>query len=515
MSSSQGPKKRGRRPKYSPTTAAEARRQDKRKWWSKKAGHPQGPPDFIACQPSLHDDVPCPTNPQVGLRTSPDIRIPFNLDVPIDEADIDGEYDAHNEPHHDTPCRVTELAEMEEEDISIINHMREIRAEEQEIYNMEGAAYDEAISERLVVMLAADCEAAETLRDLHQHSTRSNGFVHPTVIHADNERNESEEVLQSPKSVQLELEESEDEFPTIEILLKTPSVVSISSSISSERSERNKNTPMELKGTDYQAAFEGCGPSVDLGMDIIAITCIFPELYQARNADHSNYLTTEEQELLYDRIFTPCINQVVKSSNILLHYPASFKITNLESTAAKQVTSQDSDLLYNIIPDDHEAECFIWRLCCQGKLFKSRTRYNADGDQVSRASKRTVYPFATFRDSCDQTIFSVPNSPESEEGLIYTQLYTLVKIPFDAAKTYVFDNDVIENLALDLGYIRSLQQEGGGITFSLAVCKFGYLHSKQRVHVNLIDSQWKSYGVREEYRVLLSMMDDIYKQFKE
>jgi len=43
---------------------------------------------------------------------------------------------------------------------------------------------------------------------------------------------------------------------------------------------------------------------------------------------------------------------------------------------------------------------------------------------------------------------------------------------------YVFDNDAIENLALDPGYVRSLQQERGGITFSKAACEFGYFYGK-------------------------------------
>lgn len=56
------------------------------------------------------------------------------------------------------------------------------------------------------------------------------------------------------------------------------------------------------------------------------------------------------------------------------------------------------------------------------------------------------------------------------------------------SKVYVFDNESLENLALDPGYIRSLQQEGGGITFSKGVCEFGYLYSKKRAHANLVDN---------------------------
>jgi hypothetical protein len=65
----------------------------------------------------------------------------------------------------------------------------------------------------------------------------------------------------------------------------------------------------------------------------------------------------------------------------------------------------------------------------------------------------------------------------------------LIKTLFDLAKVYVFNNDSVENLALDLGYIWLLQQEGRAITFSKAVCKFAYLYSKKQAYTNLVDNQ--------------------------
>ena len=89
----------------------------------------------------------------------------------------------------------------------------------------------------------------------------------------------------------------------------------------------------------------------------------------------------------------------------------------------------------------------------------------------------------------------------------------LAKTLFDSSKVYVFTNDSVENLTLDPGYVRSLQQEGGCITFSRGVCEFAYLHSKKRAHANLMDSRWKSYGVREEHLISLTMMEEIYEQW--
>jgi hypothetical protein len=108
-----------------------------------------------------------------------------------------------------------------------------------------------------------------------------------------------------------------------------------------------------------------------------------------------------------------------------------------------------------------------------------------------------------------QTLFANPQGQESLDGLVYSQFYALIKTPFDTSEAYVFDNESLENLALNPGYIRSLQQQDGGITFSHAICTFAYLHSKKPAHATLTDSQWRSYGIREEHRISLSIMDEM------
>jgi hypothetical protein len=181
---------------------------------------------------------------------------------------------------------------------------------------------------------------------------------------------------------------------------------------------------------------------------------------------------------------------------------------------AKQVTSEDSALPYDQLLDNHEAEVYLWKKCCLEAYSKTRTVTNANGSRAKGNPKRTTYPWAMMRDTIGQTLFATPRGKESTDGLIYSQFYALIKTPFDSAKVYVFDNDSVENLALDPGYIRSLWQEGGAITFSKAVCEFAYLHSKKRAHANLVDNRWKSYGIREEHRISLTMMEEIYQQWR-
>ncbi|KFZ15728.1 hypothetical protein V502_05438 [Pseudogymnoascus sp. VKM F-4520 (FW-2644)] len=180
---------------------------------------------------------------------------------------------------------------------------------------------------------------------------------------------------------------------------------------------------------------------------------------------------------------------------------------------AKQTTSDDSALPYDTIPDDHEAEVFLWKTCCLEAYRRTRTTLNPDGSRAKGSPRCTTYPWATMRDTMGLTLFAAPQGAEARDGLIYSQFYGLIKTPFDSTKVYVFDNDSVENLALDPGYIRSLQQEGGGITFSKGVCEFSYVHSKKRAHANLVDNRWKSYGIREEHRISLTMMEEIYQQW--
>lgn len=182
---------------------------------------------------------------------------------------------------------------------------------------------------------------------------------------------------------------------------------------------------------------------------------------------------------------------------------------------AKQITSEDSALPYDQISDEHEAETYLWKRCCLEAYAKTREVLNPDGSKAKGNPKRTVYPWATMRDTMGQTFFTAPQGVEARDGLIYSQFYELIKTPFDSTKVYVFDNDSVENLALDPGYVRSLQQEGGAITFSKGVCEFAYLHSKKRAHANLLDNRWRSYGTREEHRISLTMMEEIYEQWRQ
>ncbi|KAF2626745.1 hypothetical protein BU25DRAFT_342766 [Macroventuria anomochaeta] len=181
----------------------------------------------------------------------------------------------------------------------------------------------------------------------------------------------------------------------------------------------------------------------------------------------------------------------------------------------KQITSEESSLPTTSAPSSEQAEVFLWKKCCLESYYRSRVTLLADGKPARGNPKCTVYPFATTRDSTNQTLFAAPGGKERSDGLVYSQFYGLIKTPFDTSKAYVFQQDALENLVLDPSYVCSVQQEGGATIFSEAVCKKAYLHMKQRAHVNLQDNQCRSYGIREEHRISLTMMEEIVSQWKQ
>ncbi|KAF2634459.1 hypothetical protein P280DRAFT_413746, partial [Massarina eburnea CBS 473.64] len=83
-----------------------------------------------------------------------------------------------------------------------------------------------------------------------------------------------------------------------------------------------------------------------------------------------------------------------------------------------------------------------------------------------------------IKDTIGLTLFTLLNSKENIERLVYLQCYVIIKTLFNLSKQYVFSNKALKNLALDLGYICSLYAAGRGKNFLKVVCKFSYLHSK-------------------------------------
>ena len=196
-----------------------------------------------------------------------------------------------------------------------------------------------------------------------------------------------------------------------------------------------------------------------------------------------------------------------------VHYSTETTFVDL----GKQITSEHSDL-----PDTgataefYNSEVYLWRRCCLESYINTR-RYLRPDSLLKRGQnlRCTKFVFATIRDCTNITLFANNRSTKRKDSLVYSQFYSLIKTLFNTAKAYVFNQEALENLALDPGFVRSEQQEGRAVTFSKLVLKRAYHHIKERAATNLRDSQRKSYGIREEHRITLTMMYEIDRSWTE
>ena len=86
-------------------------------------------------------------------------------------------------------------------------------------------------------------------------------------------------------------------------------------------------------------------------------------------------------------------------------------------------------------------------------------------------------------------------------GIIYSQFYGSVKEISDAAKCKPFENDGLEEMALDPQIRQGARNIAGGRRREAKVVERGYCASKRRARDALMALVKKSFGIREEHRV--------------
>jgi hypothetical protein len=92
-----------------------------------------------------------------------------------------------------------------------------------------------------------------------------------------------------------------------------------------------------------------------VGMGPLFIYIFFPGLYTESEYKHFNYLSKQDYELLYNSVIGPAMNKTIRSSNTILHYPATARIINLDITAIsvenlarKESGAREQQLWYTI-----------------------------------------------------------------------------------------------------------------------------------------------------------------------
>ena len=95
-----------------------------------------------------------------------------------------------------------------------------------------------------------------------------------------------------------------------------------------------------------------------------------------------------------------------------------------------------------------------------------------------------------------------PKESKLRKGsLIYTQLYGSVKEITDAVRCKLFDNDGLEEMALDLGLRRGARNVAGGHRREIEIIELAYKAGKRRARAAIRDSMRRSFGIREEHRI--------------
>ena len=86
---------------------------------------------------------------------------------------------------------------------------------------------------------------------------------------------------------------------------------------------------------------------------------------------------------------------------------------------------------------------------------------------------------------------------------MYSQLYAMNKLQFDACKYFPWDDgdDTMAMMALDQGYRDALLSTVGGKAIDMKACRQSYNHSGRRYLLGTRMNDEGSWGVREEHRV--------------
>ncbi|KIW19427.1 hypothetical protein PV08_03722 [Exophiala spinifera] len=165
---------------------------------------------------------------------------------------------------------------------------------------------------------------------------------------------------------------------------------------------------------------------------------------------------------------------------------------------ATEVCPAASRLASDRLHVDEEAQVLSWKRCCLERIIQQLY-----GDQTPAKNGRGQRYFDQNMLHEVATMTSVP--PKHTRlyggGIRYLQLYGSVKEVWDAAKCKPFDNDGLEEMALDSQIRQAAHHLAGGHRRDIRVLERAYCASKRRSHRALRDSRHKSFGIRAEFRI--------------
>ena len=163
----------------------------------------------------------------------------------------------------------------------------------------------------------------------------------------------------------------------------------------------------------------------------------------------------------------------------------------------KEMCSQVSLLSTQRAQVGEEPQVYLPRRCCQEEYM----RWMYDGRPPKMGDGQNYFYTNMLGDASSLTSVTPKRSKQREGGLIYSQFYASVKEIFDATKCFPFNNDGLEELALDPQILKGAREAAGGRRRDARIIQLAYLASKRRTRDALTDSRQKSFGIREEHRI--------------
>jgi hypothetical protein len=164
----------------------------------------------------------------------------------------------------------------------------------------------------------------------------------------------------------------------------------------------------------------------------------------------------------------------------------------------------------DIINDD--AQVYLFRRCCASKYL----RHLYDG--INHKSASRLFHNSMLQDAVGLTNLVPKSSKLYRAGVIYDQVYTSWKASLDASKSYPFQNESLESMAVDPSILRGVKGAGSGGARGYRgrdVAEHAYLSSKERLRISLLDAGGKSFGWRHEQRCSLPLYEGLYLRLEE
>lgn len=191
--------------------------------------------------------------------------------------------------------------------------------------------------------------------------------------------------------------------------------------------------------------------------------------------------------------------------------PQFVQLDRFYTDIGKEICARTSLLREQHAHVEEEAQVYSWKRCCLEKYIM----WMYDGQPPAAGNRgQRYYDQNMLYEASSLTTLTPKRSKLREGGLIYTQFYGSVKEISDAAKCKPFNNDGLEEMALDPQISQGLQNATGGRRREARIIERAYLASKCRIRDAIQDSVKKSFGIREEHRISWMLFQGLLRRLR-